>query len=775
MKKALLIILCTVLTLSLGIYLCLRSFVPDYCASITAPSLKGKVTVERNRFAVPTITAENEDDLYFAWGFVNAQDRLFQMEITRRAAQGRLAEFAGESKLKTDIFLRAVGFFEIAKREVARTDPAVVKLLQRYVDGVNHYIEHEKTPLYVRLLGLKKEPWTVADAVSVSMMLNWSLAYNMSHEILNLRLAQKLGRERAAALFNLIPAGTPTIREGHTTPGADERLVATLRELGPLAGSRSASNNWVLAPGRTSGGGAIMANDPHVHDSHYPSDFYILRVRCPKFDVMGAQVAGLPLIVIGYNRNVAWGLTNNGADMVDLFVEKADLVKKTRVFQGRTEKLREKKITIAVKGKGGREVTLLYAGRRPLLHQVFDNLGETLSLDWTGFDSVDIRGFLLLNTAKNYGDVVEAAKKIRMTPQNMVVADRDGTIAWRVIGSLPRRVKGTGTFPADGAKTARTWEGNITDADYPSLANPARGYIITSNNKNVKDFPVDMNGTYAPRYRYQAIERMVKMKKEHSLEDCMRMQNDTHSVLARKVKGMIELYVAEKGDARTAAARKLVLDWDGAAAGDSAACSIASTFLMRFMYRTFADEMGDALAREYVGQRYISLERFLSLIDTRSSFFDDVTTPAKETAADIARKAFGESLDILENYTGSRDMADWKWSRVHVIRFDHPLGASKFLRPFVSHGPLPMDGDGETNRRSGFREIEPPYVTYIAAGMRLAVQFKPEPEAHIMLITGEQEYFMSPHDTDMVDGWMAGEYFCVEKEPAKYRMEMTPK
>jgi penicillin amidase len=775
MKKIVIGTACVLAVLFLSIYFYLHSFVANYNAALTSPTLKGRVTVERNRFAMPTITAENEEDLYFAWGYVNAQDRLFQMEITRRAAQGRLSEFAGESQFKKDVFLRAVGFYEIAKKEVGMISPAVRTRLQRYVDGINFHIDNDKTPLYNKLIGFKKEKWTVADAMAVGMMLNWSLAYNMKHELLNWRMARKLGRERAAELFNLLPSDTPTIKESRSSRDADARMIAFLRDLGSLAGSRSASNSWVLAPDRTSGGGAILANDPHVHDSHYPSDFYILRAKCPGIDVTGAQVAGVPLIVIGYNQNIAWGLTNNGADMVDLFTENVNFDKKTYQFQGKHYKLGEKKIVIGIKGKGDREVTLLYAGRRPLLHQVFDDPDTTFSLDWSGFDKVDISGYMLLTTAKSHADYLNAAKKIRMTPQNVVFADRSGTIAWGIFGSLPRRVKGTGTFPADGTKVKRTWEGNVTDAEYPSLKNPPRGYIITANNKNIKNSAFEMNGTYAPRYRYLAIERMLQMKKEHSLEDIKRMQNDTHSVLAQKVQGMIETHVSAGTDARLAAAREMVLRWDGRADGDSAACSIYNTFLVRFMFRTFADELGEELAAEYVGQRYISLERFFSLVEKKSAFFDNTATPKKETIADTATAAFREALDILEKYTGSSDMNAWKWNRVHVIRFDHPLGASKLLRRFVSHGPLPMDGDGETNRRAGFLEVTPPFVTHIAAGMRLAVQFNPEPEGHIMLITGANEYFMGPHDTDMVDGWMAGNYFSVEKEPVKYRMVMSPK
>jgi acyl-homoserine lactone acylase PvdQ len=193
------------------------------------------------------------------------------------------------------------------------------------------------------------------------------------------------------------------------------------------------------------------------------------------------------------------------------------------------------------------------------------------------------------------------------------------------------------------------------------------------------------------------------------------------------------------------------------------------------MYQTYVDELGDELAKNYVSQRYVSLERFLMLLDADSPFFDDTRTPQLETVTDIATRAFGETVDLLHGYTGSDRVSDWAWGRVHTIRFDHFLGKSKLLAPIVNRGPLPVAGDCETNLRAHFNEIAPPFTAELAAGLRLIVRFDPEPKGYLVLITGENEFFLSPHYTDLTDLWMKGDYFCPEEEPATWIAVMVPK
>ena len=775
MKKIVWGLLIILILCMISLYGYLRSFIPDYSAEISAPGLHDTVIVERNRYAVPTITAKHDDDLYFAWGYVNAQDRMFQMEFTRRVAQGRISESAGESTLQKDIFLRAVGFYDIAKREAEMLPPDIKRSMQRYVDGINYYLDTNGTPLYMKLMGLEKEKWAIADATVVAMMLNWSLAYNMKHELLYHKIAGKIDRDRCIELLNLVPPETPTIVEDRVgSLVGDREFVTTIQELDWLLGCRSASNNWAVSSDKTAHNGTLLATDMQVHSSKLPNDFYLIHVKSGDFEVAGAQVAGLPVIFSGYNRHIAWGLTNNGADMVDLFIETIDWDTKTYFYKGKAHPLKSKVEEFVIKGKDPVRKTIYYAGRRPLLNEVFTDLGVVISLDWTGFDRIQMEGSFLLNRARDYEEFVAGAKKIRISPQNIVYADDKGNIAYRVIGSLPVRRGGTGNLPPSGERVESNWSGNIPDTAYPSLKNPERGYIITSNNKVLKDYPYYLNAVYAPRYRYENIAVMLKDKKSIDVEYVKEMQTDTHTILARKVIPIITRYVEAGEDEQMKKAYNIILKWDGHVTTDSVASSLYNTFLVRFMYQTLADEIGEDLAAEYINERYISQERFFYLLEKKSDFFDDTKTPERESISDIATRAFKESIRMLEEYTGSSDPESWEWGEIHQIKFDHILGKSAILRPFVNYGPFPFAGDGETNNRARFYDISFPFIANLASAPRIIVKFDPDPKGYMMLITGENEYFMSRHNTDMTDAWMRHEYFCLEEEETRYTSVFKP-
>lgn len=778
-KKTLIIILATILVLAAGAYLYLRTGLPDYTTNLTAASLTAPVSIERNRFAVPTVTAKNMDDLYFAWGYVNAQDRMFQMEFTRRVGQGRIAEFAGEDALSKDIFLRSVRFHDRAKDYAKALDPRYRVLYQRYVDGINHYLDTKGPNLYMKLLGMKKEKWEIADSVLVGAMLNWSLAYNMKHELLYHRILKKVGKEKGMELLNFLPPGSPTIIDDRVasimTTMNEEKLATLVGEFDWLLGSRSASNNWVIGPKKTAHGGAILCTDMQVHNSKLPNDFYYIRVKAGDFEATGAQVAGVPFISSGYNKHLAWGLTNQGADMVDLFVEKINWEKKTYRHKGKDIALTAKEHVFQIKKKGPVTKTIYYAGVKPVLSEVFKDLGFDVSLDWTGFDYFNSDGFFMINAAKNYAEFMEGAKNIRMSPQNLVYADDKGNIAYRVIGSLPVREKDTGNIIQDGERVSRNWKGNIPDDKYPLVKNPPRGFIATANNKNVKDYPFELNATYAPSYRYENIARMLRDKNGIDVDYAKKMQTDTHTVLSRRIIAIVKKHVkVDMKDAMNKKAYDMLLAWDGNSAIDSAASSIYNTFYVRFAWQTLADELGPELAKEYISERYISMERFLEMVDKGSSFFDDISTPTKETVSDIATRAFNETCSLLEIQFGSKDPSLWKWGKIHKIRFDHPLGQSALLRPFVNYGPLSFEGDGETNNRARFNEVAPPYIADLASAPRMVIRFDPKPKAYMMLITGENEYFMSKHNTDMTDAWLRHDYFCMEDEKAQYSMTMSP-
>ncbi|RJP69463.1 MAG: penicillin acylase family protein [Candidatus Abyssobacteria bacterium SURF_17] len=792
--------------IGIGLYVYLRSFIPNYNAALKAPGLKDTVVIERNKYAVPTIRAQNDDDLYFAWGYVNAQDRFFQMETTRRISQGRISEFAGESELTKDMFLRSVGFYEIAKRSAKALDPTIAGYLQRYVDGINYYLDTHGTPPYMQILGMQKEKWQIEDAGAVSMMLTWSLAYNMKNELLYYKMADKVGHDGVMQLVQYCAPDSPTtvddivslvpsnveaiLRGGESIPpavasinakrerslSAEKKLASLFDDFGWLLGTRSTSNAWVVSPQKTAHKGTILVSDMQLHFSKLPNDLYYIRVNAGDYYAVGAQVPGLPVIVSGYNRHIAWANTNNNIDIVDLFTETIDWDKKTYRHAGNEYPLTSREELFRVKGrKEPIRKTLYYAGRRPILSEVFSDLGVDISLDWMGFEELTYEGFFHLNRAHNHDEFLDGANAIRMSPTNMVYADREGNIAYRVIGSLPARKEGTGNLPANGEEVDCNWTGNIPDDEYPAVKNPPRGFIVTSNNKVVKDFPYDLNPTYYAKYRYENVATMLRDAYDIDLDYARKVHVDTHTVMANEVVPLVKRYVAiDENDADMKGAYDILLEWDGNVSKDSVAASIYNTFFVRFAYQTVVDEIGHEAASEYIGDQRLSVGRFFKLLKDDSDFFDDVRTPGKESIRDIATRAFKETLVILAKYSGSPRVEDWKWGTFHKITFDHLLGKSALLRPFVNYGPFPFEGDRQTNNRASFSEVEPPFITEQASAPRIIVVFDPEPKGYMMLATGENEYFLSEHYTDMTDAWLRHEYFCMEEEPARYKTTMKP-
>jgi penicillin amidase len=751
----------------------LRTYLPDYDETLTIPELKAPVTVKRNPYALPFIEAGNIDDLFFAWGYVNAQDRMFQMEFIKRVGQGRISEFAGEEALSKDIFLRAVGFAELAQRETDALPAQDRRVLQRFADGVNYYLDTHRKPLYFSLLGLKKENWRPCDSLLMAYMLNWSLAYNMKHELMYQRIADKIGPEATRKLLRLIPADTPVTVAGLDLNPLD--LLAGMRLPVALLGCRSASNAWVLSPRKTGLSGPLLASDPHMKASKIPGDFYLVRVKAAEIDVAGGQVAGVPFVAVGYNRHVAWGVTNQGADVVDIYFESVDWERKTYLRNGKELPLTAKEATFAIKGKPPLRKTLYYAGRRPLLNEVFPDLEADISIDWAGFESEGhFSGFLALNRSRSHKEFDAAVKRIQMSPQNMVCADSAGTIAYRTIGTLLNRIPGSGNFPQSTVERAANWNAILDPELNPASLNPPEGFIASANNRVVRDFPFDMNGTFAPRFRYERIAQMLRAENANDVHTTMQMQNDTRSELALKMIPIMKRLIRTRKNARAEQALQQVAAWNGDMRPELPEPSVYNTWLIRFMYQTFKDELGEELAASYVGERYIVLERFLALLRDQSSFFDDTGTPEKETASDIATRAFMESLEILTDFTGSPDMAQWHWRKLHQIRFKHLLGKSKALRPFVNRGPYPMGGDGETNLRALFNQIVPPFTVGLAAGLRMVVGFDPQPRGHLVSITGQNEFFMSQHYDDMTGLWLRGKYFPVEGAEVRYTTVMRP-
>ncbi|HEY6101797.1 MAG TPA: penicillin acylase family protein, partial [bacterium] len=568
------------LATGLGVYAVRRAF-PQTSGRIALEGLHGTVEVMRDRWGIPHIYAQDDLDLFFAQGFVHAQDRLWQMEFNRRAASGRLSEIFGPVTLDTDRFLRTVGLRRAAEAEAAQLGDEMTRVLQAYADGVNAYITSRRgrLPLEFALLRYVPEPWSPVDSVAFGKLMAWTLSGNWDSEILRAHLVSRFGEAGMERLMPAYPAGMPVI----VPAGADYRpfrsAVALRLVAHAPARDGTGSNNWVIAGSRTTTGTPILANDPHLQAA-MPSIWYEMDLSSERFHAAGATFAGAPGVIIGHNAHIAWGVTNAGPDVQDLYLERFDPDDPTRYeFKGQWEQATVVEESISVKGR--REPVLLpvrITRHGPILNGVVDGLDAFVALRWTALEPGTILGSVLrLDEARNWSEFREALKLWTVPAQNFVYADGDGNIGYQLPGRIPVRAKGDGLLPVPGWTGEYEWVGEIPFDELPSSFNPERGYIVTANNRIIPDgYQHFIAAEWDPGFRAQRIEAMLTAQPKVSPEVVADMQLDTTSLPAQAIiRSLQGVQVTEEPDASLLAELRA---WDGVLAPESQAAAIYEAF-----------------------------------------------------------------------------------------------------------------------------------------------------------------------------------------------------
>ena len=481
---------------------------PQVNGVIFVKGLENEVIVERDRWGVPSIYSTERHDLFFAQGFVHAQDRLWQMDINRRAASGRLAEILGQEALQTDRLTRTLGFRRRANRIWGRISSVVQIDIEAYSAGINAFLANQpKLPLEFSLLGYEPEPWDVLDSVAYGQLLAWTFSSGWAAEIVRARLVETLGRELAAQLEPNYPERNPV-----TLPGGIEyrklQPDSMIRSAdGPflnrgLEGSGRGSNGWVIASFRSSTGHPILCNDMHL-PIPTPSLWYFNRLKSepvvegePGLRVFGVSQPGLPYILIGCNQNIAWGATLTLADTEDLFIEKLRTVNgRPQTEKSYQYKYKEKWLPVAIseeiiqiKSSDPFLEQVLSTHHGPVVSSVIPTNSQVISLSRCALNfDPSINGFAQINFAHNWGEFVEAARQIQAPSLNLLYADTAGNIGHYMSGKVPIRSKGQGLVPSPGWSGEFEWEDYIPFDQMPHAFNPKSGYIISANNKIIGD------------------------------------------------------------------------------------------------------------------------------------------------------------------------------------------------------------------------------------------------------------------------------------------------
>lgn len=741
----------------------LRIGIPDHEGSVMVKGLKNEASILRDASGIPHIIAENEEDVFFALGYAMSQDRLFQMEFLRAAGNGSLSEILGESMLNSDKFLRRIMLRPRNAEALFKAfPPRVQTMLTSFRDGINAFIKDDPDlPIEFRLLGHAPMLWSIADMMAIVKLQSWQLSYNYDMELIYRQLNEQLGTESAAELFPYYgPEHLKLLDAFGKTKAGDSELLSQASQLRKLLGTNGGSNNWVVSGERSVSGKPLLASDPHLHGSRLPGPWYFAHLSAPGLDVAGSFFPGLPTALIGHNRNIAWGITNMGPDVQDLFIEEINPDDPTQ-YMYKDEWLDFEIIPQEIWIKDDQEKNGFrieeFEIRKTIHGPLVKEDEELLSLSWTGHQfNGEMEAFYRLNHAQDWGEFSVALSHFSTAPQNFVYADAEGNIGYYGAGKVPIRKSGSGIFPVPGWSGDYDWDGYIPFEEMPHIYNPGGGMIVTANAEPYgADYPFPMPGVYAPDYRTRRIKDLIESKEKLSLDDMAAFQFDRKSYLAPVFLNHLIPIIPDS----YAEVRQQLENWDHELDPSGIQGSIYHEIMETFLRLIWVDDMGQELAEKYLGTWYISMNRWVKMLDEGNSrWFDKIDTELIETRDDLLLEAFTTAMESLALKFGSDDMQTWKWGIIHDIAFHHPFEAKGgLIEKFFNYGPFPYGGDGETVNR-GTHVFDTPYMAEMTASMRMLIDLSDVSRSRVANASGQVGMPLHKHYTDLVDVWLAGDY-----------------
>lgn len=792
---------------AVGVVTVRRSF-PQTAGELTLTGLDEPVEVHRDDAGVPTVVASTSHDLFLAQGFVHAQDRFWEMDFRRHVTAGRLSELFGASQVETDRFVRTLGWRRVAEQELSRLDDRTVAALEAYATGVNAYLDGRPTSamsLEYAVLGLQRpgyrpEPWTPADSLAWLKAMAWDLRTNLEDELGRVLTAAEVGIERTRELYPDYPFArhAPIVTRGRVVDGAfrpdpsagagpaapspavlaavGDEAAALQRRLGSLpallgpAGPGIGSNSWVVSGEHTASGEPLLANDPHLGPA-MPSVWHQMRLRCEPvgpdcpYNVGGFTFSGVPGVVIGHNDRVAWGFTNLGADVTDLFVERVD-GDRYRV-DGRWRDMRIRTEAIEVAGGEDRQVTIRSTRHGPLLSDVSgeaaaaagaapaagEDYDHALALRWTALDPGRTADAITrLNRAGSFEEFRQAARLFEVPAQNLVYADVDGHIGYQAPGRIPIRSSGRGLWPSPGWNDEGEWVGFVPFDELPWSLDPPDGRIVAANQRVVgPDYPHLLHVDTAYGYRSHRIRTMLERADGPlAVEDTARLQLDSRNLnAATLVPWLLDTEVPE----RVVPARRLLADWDLTQPAGSAAAAFFNATWRHLLAAGFHDELPE-------GRRPGGDSRWFEVVRTLpadSPWWDDVDTPATETRRDVLRTAMVRAHDELTDRLGG-DPAAWRWGDLHTLRLVHESLGTSGIAPIewlFNRGPLRVGGGDSLVNATGWTAPEGYAVDWVPS-MRMVVDLGDLDGSRWVNLTGTSGHAFHPHYVDQAGDWRQG-------------------
>ena len=762
----------------------MRRPVPKASGRLVVEGLNAPVEIIRDKWGVPHIRAANEPDLFFAQGFVHAQERLFQMDLNRRLGLGRLAEIIGPAGVPFDKFARYLGWPRVVRAQVDGTDVDTAAVLAAYAAGVNACIAGQPLPAEFKVLAYRPEPWDATATSAWGVVLAWGLSCNWETELLRAWLLDELGPERAADLTPVYREDYPTILPGEQ---AGRRLAEGLLRafhntvaegpVGmPLFGHGLGSNNWVVAGSRTASGRPHLANDPHLPPV-FPTIWYANHLAAPGFNVAGFTLPGVPGIVIGHNEHCAWGVTNAFPDVQDVYIERFDPEDPARYEVNGAWRAADVTEEI-IKVRGWRDVKLNIRSthRGPVFSDILPGAfgaHADLSYDWAMFHGGNhMRAVIATNRATDWPTFRDSLRHWTFPPQNVVYAGTDDTIAYMMPGLVPKRRTGDGLSPVPGWTDGYDWDGFIPFEELPVYLNPPEGYLATANNCMAGDnYPHLLTGEWMPDYRIRRIRELLDAAPELSLEDQIRIQTDVVSLMARRFLAVALPAVSRVAEPDVRPALDRLSTWDGTMSEDSVSASVCFGWLVNFTRAVAGRAVGDEKAATLYGTEEpvgFPLMPFYEIGYELALHWLEAADQTGENARGMPAwigdvrplllPALRQTLETLRKDFG-REPERWAWGRLHRVTFEHEMarlpGIGRLWKPVA----FPVPGDGYTINQSDVPPHFPPEPSTIIASCRLIIDVGEWDNSMAALPGGQSGHPASPHYQDRLAEWREGRYF----------------
>jgi penicillin amidase len=766
LKKTLIILAVILVLLLLSGFIFTNSLKPTYNGKLSLTSLKNEVEVYYDAYGVPHIYAQNEIDARRTLGYVHAQDRLWQMELIRRIAAGRLSEMFGEKLIKTDKFFSGLGIEEASEETIQQLDKnsEAYQLAISYLDGINQYIKNGSTPIEFYLLGIEKEAYTLKDMYNVFGYMSFSFAIAHKTDPLLTEIKEKLGIEYLKELNIPINENTAIIKN-EKNPVLESRFAEAVNEIfeqlpiSPFIGS----NSWVIGADKTKNGKVIFANDPHIGFAQ-PSVWYESHIKTPDYEIYGYNLALTPFPLLGHNRKYAYGLTMFENDDVDFYFEEnnPENDKEYKTLTG-FEPYNIIKKEIQVKDAKSISYDIKVSQHGPVMNDIIEHINDErpMAMDWiyTKFPNEMLDASYTMSHAGSLNEFRHGASMIHAPGLNVMYGDADDNIAWFASAKLYKFKNDINSKLILNGKGKDDQKEYLEFSENPQAINPSWNYVYSANNQPDSISGILYPGYYLPEDRAKRIVNLLEAKNDFSKEDVMQMINDvTSQVTPLVVQEVLESITMIQFSDNEKLAMYILQNWDGNYNSESIAPTIYNRFLYEFLVNTYKDEMGRAFD-QFINTPVQKKNVAVQMAKTSSVWWDDVNTPSiKEIRQDILARSIKNAISFLETQLGN-DLENWTWNKVHTVEYKHSIGEVPYLRKYFNVGPFEVKGGNEVINNQLFKlDSTGYYKVHSGPSTRRVIDFSDIEKSVSILPTGQSGNPLSDHYKDQAEKYNKGEF-----------------